>query len=144
MCSFCWKNADRDQNFLFDLIYFQRSGVYTHWFSHMRLILILAYKRNRQNFIEKSEALLSWLVIRLLFWRFYIQLLVHQKPRLWIFQSLSHWFCRNLLSFLNNRCFRIYRYHSKKKSLNTSLVSILYVKLSVKSKFALLLYFFLK
>ena len=24
------KNADRNQNFLFDLIYFQRSGVYTH------------------------------------------------------------------------------------------------------------------
>ena len=25
------KNADRDQNCSFDLVYFQRSGVYTHW-----------------------------------------------------------------------------------------------------------------
>ena len=32
------KNADRDQNCSFDLIYFQRSGVYTHWFSHVCLI----------------------------------------------------------------------------------------------------------
>ena len=29
--------ADRDQNCSFDLIYFQRSGVYTHWFFHIAL-----------------------------------------------------------------------------------------------------------
>ena len=51
MCSFCWKkNANRDQNCSFDLIYLQRSGVYTHWlFSLMCHILSLAYTRNRPH-----------------------------------------------------------------------------------------------
>ena len=37
-----------------DLIYFQRSGVCTLWFSHMCLILFLAYTRNRRIFIGKN------------------------------------------------------------------------------------------
>ena len=60
------KNADRDQNCFLYFIYFQRSGVYTHWFSHMCLTWLLAYMRNRRIFIGKSEALLSWLAICLL------------------------------------------------------------------------------
>ena len=43
------KNANRDQNCSFDLIYLQRSGVYTHWFSLMCHILSLAYMRNRPH-----------------------------------------------------------------------------------------------
>ena len=43
------KNANRDQNCSFDLIYLRRSGVYTHWFSLMCHILSLAYMRNRPH-----------------------------------------------------------------------------------------------
>ena len=55
-----------------DLIYFQRSDVYTHWFSHMCLTLLLAFMRNQRIFLGKSEALLSLLAICLLFWWFYL------------------------------------------------------------------------
>ena len=48
------KNADWDQNCSFDLVYFQRSRVFLHWFSHMYLILLLAYMRNRLIFMGKS------------------------------------------------------------------------------------------
>ena len=54
----------------FDLIYFQRSGVYTHWFLHMCLLVLLAYMREWRIFIGKGEALLSWLAICLLFYGF--------------------------------------------------------------------------
>ena len=61
------KNANQNQNWSFDLIYFQRSEVYPHWFSHMCLILLLVYMRNRRIFIGKREALPSWQAICLLF-----------------------------------------------------------------------------
>ena len=41
--------------------------VFTHWFSHMCLILLVAYMANWRIFMGKSEALLSWLAICLLF-----------------------------------------------------------------------------
>ena len=47
------KNADWDQNCSFHLKYFQRSGVFLHWFSHMCLTLLLAYTRNRRIFMAK-------------------------------------------------------------------------------------------
>ena len=73
MCSLCFQKCGPRQNPSFCLIYFQRSGLYTHWFSHVCHILLLAYKGNRRIFTRKSEALLSWLTIRLLFWWFYLQ-----------------------------------------------------------------------
>ena len=63
MCSFCWQKCEPRPKLSFDLIYFQRSEVYTHWFSHMCLILSSVYMRNRRIFIGKSEALPSWLAI---------------------------------------------------------------------------------
>ena len=68
------KNANQDQDCSFDLIYYQRSRVYTLWFSHMCLISLLAYMMNRRILIRKSAALrmLSWLPICLLFWWFYL------------------------------------------------------------------------
>ena len=72
---FVWDNGRYLQctrfPFCHDLIYFQRSGVCTLWFSHMCLILFLAYTRNRRSFVGKSEALLSWVAICLLFGWFY-------------------------------------------------------------------------
>ena len=65
------KSVDWDWNCSFDLIYFQHLGVYTHWFSPMCLILLLAYMRNWWIFIGKSKALLSQLAIWLLSWWFY-------------------------------------------------------------------------
>ena len=47
------KNADWDQNCSLHLIYFQRSRVFLHWFSHMCLTLLLAYMRNRRIFMAK-------------------------------------------------------------------------------------------
>ena len=49
------KNADRDQNCSFDLKYFQRLGVYTHWFSHMCFIFLLAYKRTSEFLQGKAK-----------------------------------------------------------------------------------------
>ena len=72
MCSLCWQKCGPGPNCSLDLIYFQRSGVFTHWFSHMCFTLLLAYMRNRRILIGKSEALLSWLAICLLFWWFYL------------------------------------------------------------------------
>ena len=70
---YVFKSADWDQNCSFEMICFQRSGVYTHWFFHMCLILLLAYyRKNRRIFIGKSEELLSWLAICLIFWWFYL------------------------------------------------------------------------
>ena len=60
------KNADQDQNCSIDLIYFQGSGVYTHWFFYMRLILLSA--KYQRIFIGKSKELLAWLAICLLLW----------------------------------------------------------------------------
>ena len=65
------KSVDWDWDCSFDLIYFQHLGVYTHWFSPMCLILLLAYMRNWRIFIGKSKALLSRLAIWLLSWWFY-------------------------------------------------------------------------
>ena len=57
--AFVDKNADRDQNCSLDLIYFQHSRVYTQWFSHMCLLLLLAYMRNLQIFIGQSVAFMT-------------------------------------------------------------------------------------
>ena len=71
MCSFCWQKCGPRLKLLLRLK-IQHLGVYTYWFSHMCLILLLAYKRNQRIVIGKSEALLWWLAIWLLFLWFYL------------------------------------------------------------------------
>ena len=71
MCSFCWQKCGPRLK-LFLRLKIQHLGVYTYWFSHMCLILLLAYKRNQRIVIRKSEALLWWLAICLLFLWFYL------------------------------------------------------------------------
>ena len=86
---------DRDQNCSFDLIYFQRSGVYTYWFFHMCLILLLAqYVRNQRIFTGKSVELLSWLAICLLFWWFISHLLGdYANINMWKSDHMKAWNC---------------------------------------------------
>ena len=55
-CDYLYKNADRDQNFSFYLIYFQRSGLYTHWFLHMCLILLFSLHQAPANFYREKWA----------------------------------------------------------------------------------------
>ena len=87
MCSFCWQKCGPRLK-LFLRLKIQHLGVYTYWFSHMCLILLLAYKRNwfshmclilllaykrnQRIVIRKSEALPWWLAICLLFLWFYL------------------------------------------------------------------------
>ena len=71
MCSFCWQKCGPRLK-LFLRLTIQHLGVYTYWFSYMCLILLLAYKRNQRIVIGKSEALLWWLAICLLFLWFYL------------------------------------------------------------------------
>ena len=53
MCSFCWQKCGLRPKLFLPQIYFQRSGVFLHWFSHMCLTLLLAYMRNRRIFMAK-------------------------------------------------------------------------------------------
>ena len=85
MCSFCWQKCEPRLKLLLRLK-IQHLGVYTYWFSHMCLILLLAYKRNQRIVIGKSEALLWWLAICLLFLWFYLpsvwwlEIGLHEEP----------------------------------------------------------------
>ena len=79
---------DRDQNCSLDKIYFQRSVVFTHWISS-------AHMRNHRIFMGKSEALLSWLAICLLFWWFLslvclvtTQILICENQTIWRLEIL--------------------------------------------------------
>ena len=47
MCSFCWQKCGPRPNLFLRLDIFSRFGVYTHRFSHMCHILLLAYMRNQ-------------------------------------------------------------------------------------------------
>ena len=67
-------------------------SVFTHWFSHICLILLLAYIRNQRTFIGKSEALLSWLAICLLFWWFISHRLVnYANINTWTSDYMKAW-----------------------------------------------------
>ena len=88
------KNADRDQNCSLDLIYFQRSGVFTHWFSHMCLILLLAYTRNRRIFVGKNgvtfvtSLLFTFQVVLSLIWLVTTKILISENQTIWRLEIL--------------------------------------------------------
>ena len=85
---------DRDQHCSLDLIYFQRSGVFTHWFSHMCLILLLAYTRNRRIFVGKNgvtfvtSLLFTFQVVLSLIWLVTTKILICENQTIWRLEIL--------------------------------------------------------